>query len=77
MFGSNIFFSVGSEDDVKEASLNQLIHYLNAVPKKEIQTVMLRPTLDGEVVFFSFAALYCSRLEFNALLASPRYEGLQ
>ena len=27
--------------------------------------------------FVFFATLYCSCLEFTALLASPRYEGLQ
>ena len=43
---------------------------------KENNNGMLRHLLDEEVILF-FAAVYCYSLGFKALLANPRYMGLQ
>ena len=60
----------------KSAMPNMKNQQLYKKKKKLLPTLlengMLRHSLGREVNFFSFAALNCSRLGFNALLASPR-----
>ena len=57
-----------------KTQLQRFVMIVGIMPSRK--NGMLHHSLGGEVIFF-FAALYCSCLGFNALLASPRYKALQ